>query len=646
MRVGMNPSRSLASFSVVALLGLSTVLAGCGSDESAGSFNDSRGTPGNQNGGQAPPSSPSPTGGEDGTRAVEEADIVQVDGALLYAMSKTGGVSIVDISSPNRLTLMGPRVTLPGTGFEMYKRGNIVFTMANNAVSKDGTILPAYDPGAPANNGTNNGAGIQQVTNGSAIIAPIDVSNPAQPRKLPMFKVPGEIADSRVVGDVIYIVSYESGSACWSCSNLPRTVVTSFNIADPNLIKKVDQVGYVAPSSTYTAWKRSVASTNERLYVAGPDYKWSGSGTPAQSIIQVLDVTDPTGKLGIGSTIPITGQITSRWQMDEYAGYLRVIAQRDAASSTNGSGAPLLNTFKIANSSSLSPAGSMEIKFPIQEKLKSVRFDGTRAYAITFRETDPLFTIDLSDQTKPLQKGQLQMPGFVHHMEPRGNRLIGIGFDRTMPGGYINVSLFDVTDLATPKMLDRVAFGDYLSELPEDQNRIHKAFRIFDEANLMVVPYTTKYSRYYGQSSCDPSESGVQLIDWRNDTLMKRSLLPVRGNARRAFLFEDRMIAVSDTNVRAFSLQNWDASIMTADLVIGQCGTYSNGTPYPGYPTDPGYPYNNGYYGNDYDYASRDGGYLCSTSAKSFHAPMSAAGTAALGLVALAFLVRRRKNVA
>lgn len=633
---------TLASFSAVTLLGLTAMLTGCGmSSEAALSDQGAAGAP---NGGSLPPSDPG-TPGEDGTRAVEEADVVQVDGARLYAMSKTGGISIVDISQENKLTLMGPRVGLPGTGFEMYKRGDIVFAMANNAVSKDGTVMAPTDPRGPANNGTSNGVERQQLTNGSAVIAPIDVSNPAAPKKLSMFKVPGEIADSRIVGDVIYVVSYESGSGCWSCSSMPRTVVTSFNIANPDAIKKGDQIAYTAEFQSYQGWKRSVTSTSERLYIAGPDYKWSGSGSPSQSVIQVLDVKDPAGKLVPGATIPISGQVTSRWQIDEYQGYLRVIAQRDALNSQNGNGAPLLNTFQVASSTSFVPAGSMEIVLARQEKLKSVRFDGTRAYAITFRETDPLVAIDLTDNTKPVQKGELHMPGFVHHMEPRGDRLIGIGFDRTMPNGYINVSLFDVSDLSKPTMLDRVSFGQYLSELPEDQNRIHKAFRIFDEAHLMVVPFTSRYSSGYGSSSCDPHESNIQLIDWQNDTLMKRGALPVRGNARRAFLYDNRLIAVSDTNVRSFSLADWDTSLMTADLAIGSCSTYTNGT-YPGDPSNPynnGYP-NGGYYGGgSYNY---DGGYLCSTTARGFRAPVSAAGTAALGLLAIALIARRRKNAA
>src|SRR5688572_28109708 len=100
MGEGMNLSRSFANLSALALVGLTTLLAGCGSESSsdfAGASDRNAAPP--QNGGSAPPgSSGGGTSPGDATRAVEEADVIQVEGALLYAMSKTGGVSIVDIS--------------------------------------------------------------------------------------------------------------------------------------------------------------------------------------------------------------------------------------------------------------------------------------------------------------------------------------------------------------------------------------------------------------------------------------------------------------------------------------------------------------------------------------------------------------------
>ena len=57
----------------------------------------------------------------DPERAIAEADIIQLDGGLLYAMSKSGTISVVDVSAPERLVLLG-QSRLPGQPFEMYLR--------------------------------------------------------------------------------------------------------------------------------------------------------------------------------------------------------------------------------------------------------------------------------------------------------------------------------------------------------------------------------------------------------------------------------------------------------------------------------------------------------------------------------------------
>ena len=45
------------------------------------------------------------------------------------------------------------------------------------------------------------------------------------------------------------------------------------------------------------------------------------------------------------------------------------------------------------------------------EQIHAVRFLGPVGYLVTFRQTDPLFTIDLSNPAKPRVAGELKMPG-------------------------------------------------------------------------------------------------------------------------------------------------------------------------------------------------------------------------------------------
>src|SRR5688572_25930863 len=103
------PLRKIARFLPLFFVSVST--AACGSSEATSDDSQTPSTPDAEN-----DQGESTTGAE---RAIAEADIVQVNDGRLYAMSKSGSVAIVDISTPGRLTLLG-KARLPGQPFEMY----------------------------------------------------------------------------------------------------------------------------------------------------------------------------------------------------------------------------------------------------------------------------------------------------------------------------------------------------------------------------------------------------------------------------------------------------------------------------------------------------------------------------------------------
>jgi hypothetical protein len=387
------------------------------------------------------------------------------------------------------------------------------------------------------------------------------------------------------VGDVLYVATYEN-AACWSCAVRPRTVVTSFDVAQPASPRQIDQVIYDSEgtygnvTTTTTPWKRSLVATPTRLYVGG----LADAASTSEGVIEVLDLGDPGGKLVRGAKIAVDGPVLSRWQMDEHEGTLRVVSQRGAARNVNGERFPEVETFRVASASSVALLGRTTLSLPRQEGLKSVRFDGKRAYAITFETVtnrDPLFTIDLSNPAVPVQRGSLAMPGWVFHIVPKGDRLIGLGLDRTSTQGQLNLSLFDVSNLDAPTMVQRVDFGPNgiwndasltNGVLAEDQDRIQKAFRVFDDG-LITVPYSDP--GYGGGDACTSGRSGVQLLSWSGTGIRQHALLPVGGNPRRALRRDSEsskeLLAISDSAVVAFDIARRDVALPTASVKIGEC---------------------------------------------------------------------------
>src|SRR5690606_16037981 len=130
-------------------------------------------------------------GGGGPERAIEEADIIQLQDQRLYALSRYGGLSVIDVAARDRLTLLG-RFKTDAQPFEMYLRGNVVLGLFNEYGSY-----------------VERGDSWEWVS--TSRLLTLDVSNPADIRVLADKMLPGNISDSRIVGDVLYVVTHENG---------------------------------------------------------------------------------------------------------------------------------------------------------------------------------------------------------------------------------------------------------------------------------------------------------------------------------------------------------------------------------------------------------------------------------------------------
>jgi len=125
------------------------------------------------------------------------------------------------------------------------------------------------------------------------------------------------------------------------------------------------------------------------------------------------------------------------------------------------------------------------------EVLQTSRFVGDKAYLVTFHYTDPLITVDLSDNAHPQLVGELTVPGFstyLHPMDP--THLLSIGIDSTQTW-RTNISLFDVSSFAHPVLsaaLPIDASHDWgWSQALYD----HHAFQYWAPKKLLAIPQST-----------------------------------------------------------------------------------------------------------------------------------------------------------
>jgi uncharacterized secreted protein with C-terminal beta-propeller domain len=133
------------------------------------------------------------------------------------------------------------------------------------------------------------------------------------------------------------------------------------------------------------------------------------------------------------------------------------------------------------------------------EQIYAVRFLGDTGYVVTFRQTDPLFTLDLSDAANPQVVGELHVPGYSSYLHPvEGGYLLAVGMDGE-EDGTINgfaVSLFDVRDPANPTRVEQLAVQSDSWSWSESLWD-HHAFTFHNDV-LSVPLYTYDYDELTG----------------------------------------------------------------------------------------------------------------------------------------------------
>ena len=129
------------------------------------------------------------------------------------------------------------------------------------------------------------------------------------------------------------------------------------------------------------------------------------------------------------------------------------------------------------------------------ESVKSVRFEGDKCFVVTYRKTDPLYEIDLSDMNNPVIIDTYKAPGFsgyLHYLTINGNDyVLGLGYINTYNA---KISLYK--DEGTNIQIGE----DYIIEDPIIISNPH-AYRIIkseeDSCIYLGLPYSkTSYIIY------------------------------------------------------------------------------------------------------------------------------------------------------
>ena len=375
------------------------------------------------------------------TEGVLEADRVKTDGKYLYALAERQ-LFIVDPAGemqPVASIDLSDAIDWGGEFYLLENRLLVVCRGYDDEAYKEFTSVLLYDisdPGSPARLRAMRFDGdcvSSRITDGRLLLVTrfwpdTDELDRGKPETfLPAYTV-DDGAPCVAAEDSLYLGGGEDDAGF--------TTVSLLSLSQPDaephsvtLFGSVDEI-YCAADTLYT-------------YTAvypDPGVIFDTADFSAATCIQKLDVSGDVPV--IAATGSVSGTVLDTFALDESGGYLRVAA----GDSGNGNRVYVLD-------GDLKQVGASEV-LAQGETIRSVRFMGNYAYVVTFRQTDPLFVLDLSDPTAPALKGEVKLPGFSAYLHPAGEGyLVGIGYGGTETGldGSAKVSVFDVRDPANPK---------------------------------------------------------------------------------------------------------------------------------------------------------------------------------------------------
>lgn len=418
------------------------------------------------------------------TEGVDEGDVVKTDGRYLYIIREGREVQIVSIQAGKMAEVAVIRSTLEQSEnsiLDMYLTGDtlqIICQRYDADMQEDGE--DAY---------YMNYRGITSVCT-------YDLTDRANPVHVGTTEQEGTYYTSRKSGEYLYLFTsvYPQESLIRQYADqgkeyglIPLVNGETMAASDIYIPKEDDRGGteYMLITSVnenkpdQIADQKAILESASRFYVSTENIylereNWESGST--QTAIARFSFSQ--GKIKGESAGVVNGAVTDDFATNEYDGFLRVLTTQ-----WNDSGSQTNNVYVLDQNMEI--VGKID-NLAEDESIYSARFMGNTGYFVTYRQVDPLFSVDFSDPTHPKILGELKVSGFSEYLHFYGeNRLLGIGWETDPETGAtkgLKLSMFDVSDPADVKEVDKLVIKN-IDYFPGEYN--YKALTVSPEKNVI-----------------------------------------------------------------------------------------------------------------------------------------------------------------
>jgi Beta propeller domain len=301
---------------------------------------------------------------------------------------------------------------------------------------------------------------------------------------------------------------------------------------------------------TIVADGNTVYGTDKSLYVADDhtmrgmvDVPSAGSVEGERTELYQFDIAKPGKPVHVASGT-VDGTLLNQYSLSEYDGNLRV-----ATTVTHPGPGQSMITVLTRKGNELTKVGQVG-GLGMGERIYAVRYFGDTAYVVTFRQTDPLYTVDLTDPAAPKVTGELKITGYSAYLHPAGDgRLIGVGQEASATGRTqgAQLSLFDTSDPAGARVLAQYHLESSWTEVESDPH----AFLYWPEKGLVVLPVTG------GVTERGEQAGGALVLRLKGDTFEQAGMLGHRSDRygemdlipRRAMVIGNELWTVSEAGM-------------------------------------------------------------------------------------------------
>lgn len=378
---------------------------------------------------------------------VDEADVVKTDGRYLYTLRDNGRAVAVTDTKEGLAAVSEIELEDSYTIQEFYVNGGKL-VLAGSTWREEKTKEGWY----------------RSISNTFAIT--YDLSNPEKPEKLGEVMQSGDYQSSRMAGGHVYLFSqyyvYDNGAVTAKDTDAYIPMINQGLLPEGDIYMPVTKNAYMYEVISSIDMEKpdeakdskAVFTDGGELYVSGQNIYWyeDRSWYTGDTVIRRISYQD--GELKAEASGMVGGYIHDSFCIDEHKGYLRVIT-------TEGD----TNSVYVLDEE-LKTIGSIE-GLAEDERVYSARLLGDTGYFVTYRETDPLFSVDFSDPEKPEIIGELKIPGFSEYLHfYGGDLLLGIGMDVDEDGFTTNgvkLSMFDIRDNTDVKEVQKYVLKNVYS---------------------------------------------------------------------------------------------------------------------------------------------------------------------------------------